>query len=99
MKKKLLLDQIEKSVLACKNCRLCETALKVVPGEGNINAEIVFIGEAPGANEDKTGRPFVGRAGVLLRKIIAAMSLKREDVYICNILKCRPPGNRNPRQC
>ncbi|MFA5785330.1 MAG: uracil-DNA glycosylase, partial [Phycisphaerae bacterium] len=68
-----------------------------VPGEGNPNAGIVFVGEAPGADEDAKGRPFVGRAGQLLDKIINAMGLRREDVYICNILKCRPPENRDPR--
>jgi DNA polymerase len=68
-----------------------------VPGEGNPNARIVFVGEGPGADEDAQGRPFVGRAGQLLDKVIAAMGLKRSDVFICNILKCRPPDNRDPR--
>ena len=72
-----------------------DTAL--VFGEGNPEADLVFVGEAPGADEDAQGRPFVGRAGQLLTKIIVAMGLKREEVYICNILKCRPPGNRNPQ--
>ena len=66
-------------------------------GDGNPKADLVFVGEAPGAEEDKQGRPFVGRAGKLLTKIIEAMGLKREDVFICNILKCRPPENRNPQ--
>ena len=70
---------------------------RLVFGEGNPQAELVFVGEAPGADEDAQGRPFVGRAGQLLTKIIEAMGLKREEVYICNILKCRPPGNRNPQ--
>ncbi|MBT6401061.1 uracil-DNA glycosylase [candidate division WWE3 bacterium] len=96
MQKKIILDQIEKNVLVCKNCRLCETALKAVPGEGNINADIVFIGEAPGANEDKTGRPFVGRAGQLLEKLLGEIGMKREDVWIGNIIKHRPPKNRDP---
>jgi DNA polymerase len=67
-------------------------------GEGSIGAKLVFVGEAPGEEEDNQGRPFVGRAGQLLTKIISAMGLAREDVYICNILKCRPPGNRNPKE-
>jgi DNA polymerase len=68
----------------------------IVFGEGNPHAGLVFVGEAPGADEDDQGRPFVGRAGQLLTKIIEAMKMQRQDVYICNILKCRPPGNRNP---
>jgi uracil-DNA glycosylase family 4 len=69
----------------------------MVFGEGNSSARLVFVGEAPGADEDAQGRPFVGRAGQLLTRIIEAMKLERKDVYICNILKCRPPGNRNPK--
>ncbi len=80
----------------CRRCPLGDRRHRLVFGEGNPNAELVFVGEAPGADEDAQGRPFVGRAGQLLTKIIAAMGLKREEVYICNILKCRPPGNRNP---
>ncbi|MFH2138573.1 MAG: uracil-DNA glycosylase [Candidatus Omnitrophota bacterium] len=82
-----------------QNCCLCElssTRTKVVFGEGNPKAEIVFIGEAPGRDEDISGRPFVGAAGQLLTKIIQAMGFTREDVFISNILKCRPPNNRNP---
>lgn len=82
-------------------CTLCEelaaTRNHVVPGEGNPRARLVFVGEAPGADEDAQGRPFVGRAGQLLTKIITAMGLRRSDVFICNTLKCRPPGNRDPR--
>jgi len=81
------------------DCRLCSLAGKrknLVFGEGNPQAKIVFVGEAPGADEDEQGLPFVGRAGQLLTKIIEAMGLSRKDVYICNILKCRPPQNRNP---
>ena len=88
-----LADQIR----ACQNCQLAQTRTNAVPGEGNPHAEIVFVGEAPGADEDEQGRPFVGRAGQLLEKIIAAMGLSRNDVFICNTLKCRPPGNRDPR--
>ena len=80
----------------CRRCSLGSLRHRLVFGEGNPHAELVFVGEAPGADEDAQGRPFVGRAGQLLTKIIAAMGLKREEVYICNILKCRPPGNRNP---
>lgn len=80
----------------CRRCGLHETRRHIVFGEGNPRASIVFVGEAPGADEDRQGRPFVGRAGQLLTRIIEAMDLKRTDVYICNILKCRPPENRDP---
>ena len=80
----------------CRRCPLSATRKNIVFGEGNPQARIVFVGEAPGADEDRLGRPFVGRAGQLLNRIIAAMGLSRNDVYICNINKCRPPGNRNP---
>jgi uracil-DNA glycosylase family 4 len=83
-------------VLKCVKCPLAKTRINVVFGEGNPKAKLMFIGEAPGADEDEQARPFVGRAGQLLTKIIEAMGLKREDVYIANILKCRPPENRNP---
>jgi len=82
----------------CHACRLAETRLNFVFGEGNPSAELVVIGEAPGAEEDASGRPFVGRSGQLLDKILLAAGFVREEVYICNILKCRPPGNRNPVQ-
>jgi DNA polymerase len=81
----------------CQRCPLGKERRNLVFGEGNPHADLVFVGEAPGADEDEQGRPFVGRAGQLLTKIIAAMGLQRDDVYICNILKCRPPGNRNPQ--
>lgn len=81
----------------CTRCPLHRTRKTIVFGEGSAKARLVFVGEAPGEEEDNQGRPFVGRAGQLLTKIIVAMGLKREDVYICNILKCRPPGNRNPK--
>lgn len=96
MKKKALLEQVEKNVLSCKKCRLYEEAKNAVPGEGNIDADLMFIGEAPGAVEDATGRPFVGRAGKLLESLLAEIGYKREDVWIGNILKHRPPGNRDP---
>jgi DNA polymerase len=91
------LNQIAKEVDACRKCELGSLRKNSVPGEGNPHADIVFVGEGPGADEDAQGRPFVGRAGQLLDKIIAAMGLKRNDVYICNIIKCRPPENRDPR--
>jgi len=91
------LDEIAKRVAGCTRCTLYSTATNPVPGEGNPNADFMCVGEAPGATEDETGRPFIGAAGQLLTKILAAIDLKREDVYICNVLKHRPPGNRNPR--
>ena len=92
----LNLEDVRNDLGECRRCPLCSLRTNLVFGEGNPRAEIVFVGEAPGGDEDREGRPFVGRAGQLLTKIINAMGLKREDVYICNILKCRPPGNRNP---
>ncbi|HET57690.1 MAG TPA: uracil-DNA glycosylase [Deltaproteobacteria bacterium] len=91
------LEEIQAELGDCRRCGLHETRRNIVFGEGNPKAEVVFVGEAPGEQEDRQGKPFVGRAGQLLTKIIEAMGLSREDVYICNILKCRPPGNRNPR--
>lgn len=91
------LEKIAGEVHQCQQCGLGSSRTNAVPGEGNPNARIMFVGEGPGADEDAQGRPFVGRAGQLLDKIIVAMGLRREDVYIGNILKCRPPGNRDPR--
>jgi len=85
------------TVAACTRCRLSEGRNKVVFGSGNPDAELMLIGEGPGAEEDRQGLPFVGPAGELLTKIIQAIDLKREDVYIANIVKCRPPGNRDPQ--
>ena len=90
------LDEIAKHVATCTKCPLYSTATNPVPGEGNPNADFMCVGEAPGATEDETGRPFVGAAGQLLTKILAAIGLAREDVFIVNVLKHRPPGNRNP---
>lgn len=90
------LGELRREALGCRNCPLAETRNKVVFGEGSPAARLVFVGEAPGADEDATGRPFVGRAGELLTKMIHAMGLSRDDVYILNMLKCRPPGNRSP---
>lgn len=87
-----LLMEIE----ACEKCRLCDTRKHVVPGEGNPRADLMFIGEGPGRDEDELGRPFVGAAGQLLERMIAAIGLTRSDVYIANVVKCRPPYNRAP---
>lgn len=90
------LRQFNEEIKNCKKCPLGKTRTRFVFGEGNPLSELIFVGEAPGYDEDQQGRPFVGRAGQLLTKIIEAIKLKREDVYICNVLKCRPPGNRQP---
>ncbi len=95
--KKSGLDAVRELLGDCRRCPLHRSRHSLVFGEGNPEADLVFVGEAPGADEDAQGRPFVGRAGQLLTKIIGAMGLQREEVYICNILKCRPPGNRNPQ--
>lgn len=90
------LDKLKREASSCKKCNLGRTRKNLVFGTGNSGADLMFIGEAPGMEEDLQGLPFVGRAGQLLTKIIEAMGLSREDVYIANILKCRPPNNRNP---
>ncbi|MBN1365448.1 MAG: uracil-DNA glycosylase [Syntrophaceae bacterium] len=93
-----MLKAVRREMGDCQLCPLGKTRKNLVFGEGNPEARIVFVGEAPGADEDEQGHPFVGRAGQLLTDIIVkGMKLKRKDVYICNILKCRPPGNRNPQ--
>ncbi|MHC4395582.1 MAG: uracil-DNA glycosylase [Planctomycetota bacterium] len=91
------LGEIAAEVNQCRKCQLGSLRTNAVPGEGNPNARIFFIGEGPGADEDAQGRPFVGRAGQLLDRVITAMGLKREDVFIGNIIKCRPPDNRDPK--
>ncbi|MBU0649980.1 uracil-DNA glycosylase, partial [Patescibacteria group bacterium] len=90
MAKDLLLKEIDKNVKVCTKCRLYKTATNAVPGEGNPNSEIVLIGEAPGETEDKTGRPFVGRAGRLLETLLEKIGYQREQVWIGNIIKHRP---------
>jgi DNA polymerase len=90
------LDSIRQDLGDCQRCKLAPTRTTLVYGSGNANADIVFVGEAPGFDEDQQGLPFVGAAGQLLTKIIESIGVKRDDVYICNILKCRPPNNRNP---
>ena len=91
------LEKIADEVRQCRKCQLGSSRTNAVPGQGKPNAKIVFVGEGPGADEDAQGLAFVGRAGQLLGKIINACGLKRSDVFICNILKCRPPNNRDPR--
>lgn len=89
-------EKLLEDCTTCTACELCKTRTNCVFGVGNKNADILFVGEAPGDNEDKTGTPFVGRAGQLLDKFLYAVDIDREDVYIANILKCRPPKNRDP---
>ncbi|MBE6082261.1 uracil-DNA glycosylase [Sporanaerobacter sp. PP17-6a] len=90
------LEELEYIVSKCHRCDLSQGRTNVVFGEGNKKARLMFIGEGPGYNEDQQGRPFVGKAGQLLDKMVEAIGLKREDVYIANVVKCRPPNNRNP---
>lgn len=90
------LEGIRAELGDCRRCKLCSGRKSIVFGVGNPSAELVFVGEGPGADEDTQGIPFVGRAGQLLTKMIAAMGYARDEVYICNVVKCRPPGNRNP---
>jgi uracil-DNA glycosylase len=90
------LEAIRQDIGDCQRCKLCEHRNKIVFGEGNPRARLMFVGEGPGADEDASGRPFVGRAGQLLDKIIEAIGMKREEVYIANVVKCRPPKNRDP---
>jgi DNA polymerase len=94
--KKKELDKLYKQVAGCKKCPLFQTATQGVPGEGNPGAEVVFVGEGPGKDEDEQGRPFVGAAGKFLTELIESIGYKREDVYIANVIKHRPPGNRDP---
>jgi DNA polymerase len=90
------LDLLAETARGCEVCGLAKSRTQVVFGEGNPQADLVVVGEAPGADEDRTGRPFVGRAGKLLDLLLASIGFPRDEVYICNVLKCRPPGNRNP---
>jgi DNA polymerase len=91
------LRSVEEEIRNCRLCRLAKTRKKGVPGEGGMRKKVMFVGEGPGEQEDLSGRPFVGRAGKLLDKMIAAIGLSRDDVYITNIVKCRPPENRDPK--
>lgn len=90
------LTELHDEIAACQRCDLAKGRTQTVPGEGPENAEIMFIGEAPGFHEDRQGRPFVGAAGQFLEELLASIGLKREEVYIANVIKCRPPGNRDP---
>ena len=90
-------EELEEVVKQCRKCRLCETRKNVVFGVGNREADIMFIGEGPGADEDAQGEPFVGKAGKLMNMAFDMLGIKREEVYIANIVKCRPPNNRNPQ--
>lgn len=92
----MLLSELKEKCENCRKCSLCETRTNVVFGAGSENADIMFVGEAPGENEDKTGIPFVGRAGQLFDKYLEAVGLSRKEVYIANTIKCRPPKNRDP---
>jgi uracil-DNA glycosylase family 4 len=90
------LTELYEEIAICQRCDLAKGRTQTVPGEGPENAEIMFIGEAPGFHEDRQGRPFVGAAGRFLEELLASIGLTREEVYICNVIKCRPPGNRDP---
>jgi DNA polymerase len=91
------LEEIAAEVRVCTKCRLHQTRTKAVPGEGDSETEVIFVGEGPGFNEDRQGRPFIGRAGDLLVKLLASIGWRREDVFITNVVKCRPPDNRDPQ--
>jgi uracil-DNA glycosylase len=91
-----LLKEIAAEVSTCTKCNLCKSRTKAVPGEGNPHARIMFIGEGPGFNEDRQGRPFVGQAGQFLEELLSSINLKRSEVFITNVVKCRPPENRDP---
>ncbi len=91
------MKQLEQNVRTCTKCPLHKTRTNAVPGEGDYDADIMFIGEAPGYNEDQQGIPFCGRAGTILDELLDSVGIKRKNIYITNILKCRPPDNRNPK--
>lgn len=91
-------EELENSIINCNKCKLCKTRQNIVFGVGNKNADIMFIGEGPGADEDRLGEPFVGRAGKLMDMAFGILGIKREEVYIANVVKCRPPANRNPEE-
>ena len=91
-------EELEKSIIDCKKCKLCTNRKNIVFGQGNKNAKIMFIGEGPGADEDAQGLPFVGKAGKLMDEAFKGIGINRQDVYIANIVKCRPPSNRDPEE-
>lgn len=90
------IEKLREQIAVCTRCPLHRTRTQTVPGEGGVGAKIMFIGEAPGRNEDLQGKPFVGRAGDIFDKLLASIGIARDEIYLCNILKCRPPNNRNP---
>lgn len=90
------LTELKNKIAGCQRCSLHKTRTNTVPGEGAVDASIMFIGEAPGRNEDLKGKPFVGRAGAIFDRLLGSVDLSRDQIYLCNILKCRPPKNRNP---
>ena len=94
----ITITALEHTISQCKKCSLSKSRSRTVPGEGNYDAQVMVIGEAPGFNEDKTGRPFAGRAGNLLNELLDSVGIKRSQIYITNMLKCRPPSNRDPQQ-
>lgn len=91
-------EELEKSIIGCEKCKLCKGRTNIVFGTGNKNADVMLIGEGPGADEDRLGEPFVGKAGILMNHAFAGLEIKRENVYIANIVKCRPPQNRVPEK-
>jgi len=97
VERRTALEEIAAEIRVCTKCRLHQTRTKAVPGEGDSETEVIFVGEGPGFNEDRQGRPFIGRAGDLLVKLLASIGWRREDVFITNVVKCRPPDNRDPQ--
>jgi DNA polymerase len=95
--KEVIWAGIRAEIAACRRCELHKSRTRTVPGEGSLHSKVMFLGEAPGRSEDEEGRPFVGAAGRLLTKLIESIGLRREEVFITNVVKCRPPGNREPR--
>ncbi len=91
-------EELEESIKSCNKCKLCKTRQNIVFGTGNRHAKLMFIGEGPGADEDRLGEPFVGRAGKLMNLAFETLGIDRKEVYIANVVKCRPPGNRNPEE-
>jgi len=98
MDSEFLLGEVAKEVRACEKCDLCKSRKKAVPGEGSGRSGVMLVGEAPGGEEDRSGRPFVGAAGKRLEGLLRQAGLSRDDVFITNVVKCRPPGNRRPRR-
>ena len=94
--RKQALDEVAAEIAACTRCPLHKQRTRAVPGDGHPNTEVVFVGEGPGYNEDREGRPFVGQAGTLLNELLSQIGWRRDEVYVTNIVKCRPPGNRDP---